>query len=173
MIGTICFFITLNCKPHYSGLSLLSDPYFLKLQGSNYAVKPLSIICTFSYWMNKIFNWLKSLIYERMEIIREQSLHVYIGVCTICHTLSQSSYTRFFTKSHSFVLFCCWPACVNMEKELTSTAGTNTAGQLLHTNSNKIFPASLLCTSHMDTHMQSPARHAQYSRLSSDICEST
>lgn len=33
-----------------------------------------------------------------------------------------------------FVLFCCWPACVNMEKELTSTAG-----QLLHTN--KAFPA--------------------------------
>ncbi len=48
---------------------------------------------------------------------------------------------RCFATSHSFILFSCWPACVNMEKELTSTAGTNTAGQLLHTNSNKLFPA--------------------------------
>lgn len=74
------------------------------------------------------------------KFVDHTSLCLYERKCAVCHTLwSDKQLMRWLTTSQSFAVLCCQPICARAEKGLLpSTAGTNTAGQLLPTNSNSV-----------------------------------
>lgn len=57
----------------------------------------------------------------------------------LCHTLSTEQQATGCIPQ-LLLSSCRWPICGRMERGLTSPAGTNAAGQLLLTKSNKLFP---------------------------------
>lgn len=139
MIGTICFLATstLNWLEHYYGPNPLIDLRDQQPQDFDYAVNEyFNLLSEQNVWLAQMFPF-----WNKQYLQRAFNACLYQCVQKVPHPLTGRLVMRCFP---TFSSFSSWPACVDTEMKWTSTAGTNAAGPLLHTNPAKLFPVAFL-----------------------------